>query len=454
MKIYDARVQRGQDIHRIKQLIWVYFFLLIFEGALRKWIVPSLANPLLLVRDPVVLLAYFLAWRSGLFPRNVFVSVLGVLAVLTLAVGLFTISESPVIAIYGFRSNFLQWPFIFLIARVFTARDVERVGYWFLLLTIPMAILMVLQFLAPPSSFINSGAQEGSTQIAAALGRIRPPGTFSYVTGPALYFAAVAAFLLYNQFSRRYPAWLIASAVLATLCASAVSASRSLVAGMGVVFVLGLISSLIFRPQIALRWLGSLIVLGVAVFFLRDLPFFSSGLEVFNARVQGAANVEGGSQGFVGRFLSNYVGFYPALFDAPLLGNGLGMGTIVGLALMANKANFIWFEDEWARHILESGPILGLAFIFYRIVFAGWISSVAIRYMAQRDPLPVLLLGSCLLLLLTGTTGQTTVQGFTILLAGLCLAAAHAPRPRATTPQNPVAANAETATEPALSPAR
>jgi len=42
----------------IRWLIWIYFFLLIFEGALRKWIAPSLANVLLVVRDPVLLAIY------------------------------------------------------------------------------------------------------------------------------------------------------------------------------------------------------------------------------------------------------------------------------------------------------------------------------------------------------------------------------------------------------------
>ena len=35
---------------RVRQLIWLYFWLLLIEGALRKWVVPQLSNPLLLVR--------------------------------------------------------------------------------------------------------------------------------------------------------------------------------------------------------------------------------------------------------------------------------------------------------------------------------------------------------------------------------------------------------------------
>ena len=428
MKIYDARLQRQQDIHWIKQTIWVYFFLLLFEGALRKWILPSLSTPLLLVRDPVVMVTYFLAWRSGLFPRNVFIGTLVAIAVPTFLIALLTAPESPIITLYGFRSNFLAWPLMFIIAKVFTSRDVERMGYWFLLLTLPMTLLMVLQFLAPPSSFLNTGATEGSEQIASALGRIRPAGTFSYITGPVLYFAPVTAFLLYNQFNKCYPTWLMAAATVATLCAVAVSGSRSLVAGIGIVFIFGLAGSLVFRPQVAFRWLGGLLVLGIVAFFLRDLPFMSSGIEVLFARAQGASDSEGGVEGFLARYFSSYIGVYPALFEASYPGKGLGLGTLVGQALLSNRANAVQFEGDWVRHVLESGPILGLALVCYRIALTCWLSSVCIRYMARRDPLPVLLLGSCVTLVLIGSLGQATMQGFTVLLAGLCLAATHVPK--------------------------
>ena len=33
------------------RLVWAYFWLLLFEGALRKWLVPGLSSALLIVRD-------------------------------------------------------------------------------------------------------------------------------------------------------------------------------------------------------------------------------------------------------------------------------------------------------------------------------------------------------------------------------------------------------------------
>ena len=418
---------RKRDLVWIKKLVWTYFVLLIFEGALRKWFVPSAANALLIIRDPILLAAYFLAWRSGIFPRNIFISVLAVVAIGSFLASLLVLQTSPVIAIYGFRTNFMQLPFIFLIAKVFDLRDVERLGYWTLLIAIPMGVLMALQFLAPPHSFINSGAGDSFEQLPSALGRIRPPGTFSFVTGVVYFYSMVTAFLLYSQFGSCYPRWLVAGATLAMLCAVAVSGSRSLIGNIVVVFVVGLLVSSVLKPRLAWRWLGGVLVVLVAIYFLSHLAFFQIGLATLDQRVTNASQTEGGSTGFVARFLAGYTGFLPALYNAPLLGQGLGMGTNVGLMFIADKTQFIWFEDEWARHILESGPLLGGAFVLYRVALTLWIGVAAIARTAHRDPLASLLFGAVFLMILRGSLGQSTSLGFTVLLSGLCLAATRVP---------------------------
>ena len=51
----------------IRGLIWVYFFLLMFEGVLRKWVLPGMSDPLMLIRDPFLLAIYALAIANGAF---------------------------------------------------------------------------------------------------------------------------------------------------------------------------------------------------------------------------------------------------------------------------------------------------------------------------------------------------------------------------------------------------
>src|SRR5437764_9066444 len=175
-------------LQNIRRLIYLYIFLLVIEGALRKWIVPQFSNPLLLVRDPVVLAIYFLAWRAHVFPRNRFILSLAVIAAISWIVSIFVLdpylpmSRILLVTAYGFRSNFLHLPLIFIFASVFDADDVRRIGWWILVGMIPMGVLMALQFHSAPDSFINRtvGLGEGE-QITAAGGKIRHPAPFSSI---------------------------------------------------------------------------------------------------------------------------------------------------------------------------------------------------------------------------------------------------------------------------------
>jgi len=79
--------ERGR--RKLVALIMLVYVLLIFEGSIRKWMFPTLAQVLFFIRDPFVLIAYFLAFRHGFFPkRNVMMMTglaFGVLSVLLVA---------------------------------------------------------------------------------------------------------------------------------------------------------------------------------------------------------------------------------------------------------------------------------------------------------------------------------------------------------------------------------
>src|SRR5262245_44489524 len=114
----------------LKRLVWIYFWLLLFEGALRKWALPGLANPLLIVRDPVVILIYLVALGCGRFPRNLLVIstiCLGIIsAVASLVVQAQGGQGNIFITLYGLRTNFLHLPLIFLLPEIFTSADLKK----------------------------------------------------------------------------------------------------------------------------------------------------------------------------------------------------------------------------------------------------------------------------------------------------------------------------------------
>src|ERR1051325_7691372 len=81
-----AKRRMEQARVRVRQLIWLFFWLLLLEGALRKWVGPRWSDPPLVGRDPVVLLIYFFAIRGRILPRDGWIvplPVLGFLSVTT-----------------------------------------------------------------------------------------------------------------------------------------------------------------------------------------------------------------------------------------------------------------------------------------------------------------------------------------------------------------------------------
>ena len=96
--------------HILKVGIWVYFFLWIFEGALRKWFLPALSMPLLIVRDPIVLWLIILASRRGLLKFNIYMAGMVFLGFVSLFTAVFLGHGDIAVAIYGARTLLLYFP--------------------------------------------------------------------------------------------------------------------------------------------------------------------------------------------------------------------------------------------------------------------------------------------------------------------------------------------------------
>ncbi len=114
----------------LKKLFWLYFLLLIFEGALRKWVLPGLSAPLLLVRDPVAMLIIVEAYRKNKWPERWSV-VIGVLtcALVGLCVLQVTLGDNSwIAAVYGLRSYLLPFPVAFIMGENLDAEDLRKFG--------------------------------------------------------------------------------------------------------------------------------------------------------------------------------------------------------------------------------------------------------------------------------------------------------------------------------------
>jgi hypothetical protein len=415
----------------IRWLIWLYFALLLLEGALRKWAVPQLANPLLLIRDPVVLAIYALAFARNIFPLNKFIVAIVVLQTICVVTSLFGPFANFGVALFGWRCNVLHFPLVFVMARVIDFEDVKRLGQWVLIAAIPMTVLVAIQFRSPANAFVNAGAGLDAAQITFTGDRVRPSGTFSFVSGIVYFYALVTAFLLYGLVEKRtYPIWLTSIVALCVPVALAVSGSRSTVA-MSAIVVMALVVALFLRPALLAKAMKLVAVGCILVLLAGSLAVFQSvfseGMEAFAKRMAETENVEGGFDGFVSRFLGM---FTKALHmtDIPLLGYGIGVGTNVGAKLLMGHIDYVLAEDEWERVIAESGPILGATFLLIRVLLAAQLGLMAARAARLGHFLPLLLIGACGVPIVNGQLGQSTTLGFTCFVAGLCLASMHLPQ--------------------------
>ena len=421
-------------IRNIRRLIWLYFWLLLIEGALRKWVLPQLSNPLLIVRDPVVILIYILALRTRIFPTNAWVWSLGIIGFLSLAISFIALwpylvpSRIVLVSAYGFRSNFLHLPLIFVIPRVLRPEDVKWIGRWVLILLVPMSLLMVAQFNAAPDSLLNRTAGGEGEQITAGSGKVRTAATFSFVIGVVAYFALATGFLIWAALKRGiFKNWVLLAAGLALLIGIAVSGSRSVVGACAVVAA-SLLIVLYLRPRAVTGFGKILLVVVLLGLALTQTPVFNEGLGVLSARFTAVAQSEEKSitMGLIARVFQGFTEVIHVYPNAPFFGYGLGIGTNAGAKFLTGENMFLLSEGEWARLVLESGPLFGLAFLLWRFGIVVHVGMLCVRSVRRGNILPLLIYASSFLPLLNGQFGPPTIVGFAVFGTGLALAARNA----------------------------
>jgi hypothetical protein len=415
-------------LNNLKIWIWGYFLLLIFEGALRKWVLPGLATPLLIVRDPIAIWLLYQSIRYGIFKPGFYTYALWVITAIAVLTTIIFGHGDPTVAFFGARITIFHFPLIFVIGRIFDRDDVISMGKWLLWISVGMTILVAIQFYSPQSAWINrgiAGDTEGSG-FSGAAGFYRVPGVFSFTNGLSLFYGFVASFVFYfwiDNKERKIPLYLLIISSLSLLAAIPLSISRT------ILFEVAL--SIAFLIVVAIRkpkFLGTLVIIfgvGALLFFvLSYFSFFQTASMAFTERFTSANETEGGLEGvFVDRFLGGMVGALSSDQGLPFWGKGLGMGTNVGSKLLTGETTYLISEGEWGRLIGEMGLILGLSFILLRVYLLVEMLIDSVKQIGKNNPLPWMLMSFAFIMIAQSQLGQPTSLGFTVLSAGLILAA-------------------------------
>jgi hypothetical protein len=413
---------------RIVRLVFIVFLLLIFEGVLRKWVLPEFQRPLYFVRDPFVTLIYIYALAYGLILRSSMLTTLGVFAVFIAIFHLVLMlagAGHPISWAIGVRHYFFYIPLAFVIGYCFRFEDLAALIRLNLLLAIPIGILVFLQYQSPPSAWINRGVSDDIDSITVVIDNmVRPYGTFTYTSGHVLYTAASFGMLAAGWLLRRemrLPWWLIVAASGAIMVMALTTGSRTIWFFLAqVALCLGAVTLSAARSGYSVKALTLVIAAALAAVALYS-SVLAPAYEAMVIRTEVAARSEPLGERALGMFSHAFV----IASAAPIQGFGLGSGILGAVAALTGERSFSLAESEWDRVVLELGPIFGFGFIALRIAIVVWLLRRAL--VANRlsgHPAGLILFGFTGLHVLNG---QLTMSGsgaiFGWLFAGLVLAA-------------------------------
>lgn len=411
----------------LKKAIWLYFFLLLFEGGLRKWGIPALATPLLIIRDPIALWLIVKANQRKLITGNLYVIVMSVITIGGFFLAIIIGHGDIAVAVFGARIGLLHFPLMFIIGKVFTRDDVIKMGRCALIIAVPMTLLLAAQFYSPQTAWVNRGlgGDEAGSGFSGANGYFRPSGTFSFTSGNSLFYGVVSTFVVFFWLNSKYiKKSLLWAGTAALLMAVPLSISRSLFSEVSLSVFFAFIFAL-RKPQYLGRIVITLIIGAGVILILSKFDFFATATDALTTRFDQASAGENKSaaSAFLDRFLGGTISAIEHADQLPFWGLGLGMGTNVGAKLLTGSTTYLIAEGEWARVIGEQGILLGFAIILCRLLLVAELFVKSFKALVKDNILPWMLMSFGILMLLQAQMGQPTSLGFSTLIGGLIMAA-------------------------------
>ncbi len=433
-------MNESQPVKILKKLLWTYFLLLLFEGALRKWILPGLSNVLLLARDPLVVAIYMIAFSCRRFVINGYVIASVMLAFLAFIGGVLSENSNVVITLIGLRTYFLHLPLIFVIQATLDREDVFRMGKVLLWTALPMSVLLVAQFFSSPFSRVN--VQVGGVYdygLAGTMGRFRPTGTFSFVNGVAIFYPLTLSVLLsLLLLQRKLPFYLVVASLACIIVAVPFSISRTNMIMCAIVLAASALALMAIPKPPALVARG-IVVCAIVAPIISSLGFFNEGLQTFGQRWQDSTGE--GSGGFRGaivdRFIDDLIPPSSYFVTTPILGYGVGRGTNMAQIYLSGQRQFALGEGEWPRLVLEMGPVISVCFIALRVAISGQLLAVGLGALRRGNPVPLLIGVQAAFLVFNSQWSQPTTLGFAVFMAGMTFSSVRNPSNVANVPRRP-----------------
>jgi hypothetical protein len=420
------------------RLEWLLFFavaLVIYEGAVRKWLLPEAGIALLLLKDLALIGVGVLAWpRLSTRPlTQIWPPWFGLVLAAYLAWAALRCfsADVPSVAIsaIGFRAHVFGALLVLLVPAIVTTRAAIERFLWraLLLLVIPVCLLGVLQFLNPEDLRLNRYAIDDADAIArfGSSGFVRVTGSFSYISGMVSFVTWAACVLLGLALAKAlgnfggWRTWVVFAAFGCVTIVMPMTGSRAAL----VAFALGALAAVV----VALA-LGRMSLRGSTLLLAAGLGLVLVGGERLNVITGAFAERAEGSGGWVDERVALAVRELPGIVaDAGLIGHG--SGSAHQLAPQFGGPGYWWLprndvEDENGRVALELG-LVGLLLFFALKISLPLTALWLMRASTSRIGLAIgtATLAFCVPHLFLQLVYNTTAQTLYWLMLGLVLAA-------------------------------
>lgn len=431
----EARITQANALQRrtIAGLILLFFALIPFEGVLRKWVLNAVQQPLAFVRDPVLLGIYLLYAAWGDRRKVTWVAIWSAAAAIAVCLVAVEAALHPLpIALYaiGLRNYLLYIPLTFIMRDVITRDDVARYLRFSLMISVPIGVLVAVQFFSPVGSIINKGLDETIIgRFLVAAGVVRPYGPFTFAAAQATFSVLAMANLLVAYDRKQelgLPIWLWIAAAAASFTMGALSGARTYFIGAAGVFAfyfLGSITAPDLSKKAARTTTGLLVVAALLGTFVFVFPL---AFQTMSSRQQAAEHAEGST---VARTLSMITTVGTAVDRAEPFGVGIGAGSNAGAFVRGETGAWTLGEYDWPRIVIETGPVFGLSYLAFRALFFALLFAAALRANRERSDSSALTMFGLAgpTLLVAQITGQNQMLSLCWFTCGLTLAMANPP---------------------------
>lgn len=379
-------------------------FLVVTEGALRKWVLPQASDMIYFLKDLIILGAYLRFYCFSDYDKKIQIKN-GVITILIILVTLWCFFQafnpslgSLLVGLFGLKGYILYIPFIWMIPTLFQSQEeLYKFLRFHLLLVIPIGILGIAQFFSPAASPLNVYTPGQVTQ-AATFGEeanVRVTGTFSYIGGYGVYllvcFGLLIPFLALKQ--SLWWRWVSIIEILLVIVNSFMTGSRSVVFAL-LLFLLGFIGIKgLTQPVNTFRLLRQFSIPTIVVVIAASI-WFKPAIDAFWLRTTSADDVPGRIEGTFNQPL-DFIKY------KELDGYGTGSthpgGKALRKALNLPDGEVIptYYEEEPGRIMLELGPIGFL--LWYGLRISILIAMLLVFWKLQRPFLRHLVLAAFLI---------------------------------------------------------